>query len=75
MIYLNFKEFLEVNYGLWGNSFRQEPEMINGPEYRERGVNSRYKGNGFRDRYFKLPINRMYGFDKKKRINIDWSKK
>lgn len=40
---MNFKQWMTE----WeGFNFSQEPDMVNGPAYRDKGIDSKYKGPG-----------------------------
>lgn len=64
---LEFKKFFE-HY--WGSAFTQEKDLVNGPEYREKGINSRYKGPGVKT-LDTLDVDKMYGFNTVDKAKID----
>ncbi len=41
---MNFKQWLAAEWE--GYNFNQEPDIVNGPAYAERGIRSKYKGPG-----------------------------
>ena len=67
---MNFKQWMAEHGGF---NFAQEPELVNGPAYAERGVRSKYKGPGRkntdpRDQEPNNPdgdkVRKSYGFEK-----------
>lgn len=64
---ITFTQWLEA---YWGYSFLDEPELTNGPGYRERGVNSKYKGPGKKQKSNLSAIDKMYGFSPESKFHM-----